>query len=499
MRRIKTYVMTIGVALSVAPIFNYALAQQGNNATDLLLQVQSMRQEIAELRDMVERQQFGLKRLQQQSDAQSKQFEVARGYGNAAPSTAQQPRYTPPRTQDTRETQESRAWDVTSAPQQPQPSNVLPQLSNGLGSQQVATKQTQKIQISVPQAQVSEPQVALSNQSVVATSAVPTTFITAADVGRAAAQPQVSVNQQLTSQPKQAGPLGTVRALPPVVDRSFSSSAPVVPITGAGSQVSAPSQSVLASQAPNGNLGGGSDVVYSAAALASAANKAALAQNNSAQLVQPAGRLAGNSGNVGIVSIPAANGGFAGQVQNPSNSAQALNQTNNPAVIAAPSSTQQLASTSDVGVLVASGQVTAAQVVQAQISPVAAAVVLSEDDYYAQGFELLKQSQYEQAASIFEQQLSAYPRGDLADDAHYWIAEAMHVSRKLDVAKVHLRAIISDYPQSRRLPDAMLKTAYIEQSQGNQIEARILFQEIVNLHPQSDAAIAAKNQLAAVN
>jgi tol-pal system protein YbgF len=124
---------------------------------------------------------------------------------------------------------------------------------------------------------------------------------------------------------------------------------------------------------------------------------------------------------------------------------------------------------------------------------------VSEEDYYAQGFELLKKSKYEEAAAIFELQLKAYPQGDLADDAHYWIAEAMHVSRKLDVAKVHLKAIISDYPQSRRVPDAMLKTAYIEQSQGNQIEARILFQEIVNMHPQSDAAIAAKNQLAAAN
>jgi len=75
----------------------------------------------------------------------------------------------------------------------------------------------------------------------------------------------------------------------------------------------------------------------------------------------------------------------------------------------------------------------------------------------------------------------------------------MHVSRKLDVAKVHLKTIIKDFPRSNRLPDAMLKTAYIEQSQGNQIEARILFQEIVNFHPKSDAAIAARNQLETAN
>ena len=75
---------------------------------------------------------------------------------------------------------------------------------------------------------------------------------------------------------------------------------------------------------------------------------------------------------------------------------------------------------------------------------------------------------------IFEQQLQAHPRGSLADGAHYWIAEAMFLNRKLDVAKSHLKTIISDYPQSSRVPNAMLKTAYIEQGQGNQIEARIL-------------------------
>ena len=124
------------------------------------------------------------------------------------------------------------------------------------------------------------------------------------------------------------------------------------------------------------------------------------------------------------------------------------------------------------------------------------ASTLSEDDYYAQGFELLKQTKYEEAVIIFERQIKAYPQGSLADDAHYWIAEAMHVSRKLNVSKQHLKIIIKDYPQSPRIPDAMLKTAYIEQSQGNKIESKMLLQEIVSFYPKSDAAIAAKNQLA---
>ncbi len=121
--------------------------------------------------------------------------------------------------------------------------------------------------------------------------------------------------------------------------------------------------------------------------------------------------------------------------------------------------------------------------------------LLSEEGYYQQGFELLKQSKHNDAVEIFKKQINAYPNGDLVDDAHYWIAESMYVNRSLDISKQYFRLIIDNYKQSPRVPDAMLKTAYIEQEQGNEIEARILLQEIIQFHPRSNAAISAKNRL----
>jgi tol-pal system protein YbgF len=138
---------------------------------------------------------------------------------------------------------------------------------------------------------------------------------------------------------------------------------------------------------------------------------------------------------------------------------------------------------------------TTPQVVTQQ-APVAAPVILPETDYYQQGFDLLKQSRHAQAVETFKQQIISYPDGDLVDDAHYWIAESMYVNRSLDISKQYFKAIIDNFSQSPRLPDAMLKTAYIEQEQGNQIEARILLQEIIQYHPRSNAAISAKNRLA---
>jgi tol-pal system protein YbgF len=474
MRRIKTYVVTVGVALCVAPIFNSAIAQQSNSSTELLLQVQSMRQEIAELRDMVERQQFQLKRLQKQTDSQSKQLELAQSYGDSPRNDGYPSAYTEPTppAHDTLPVQTANSVaqaGIGSAP-----------IFNNNGAQPIASQQ-----------------VALG--SPIAQAEVEAQFTTAATqgftqpaTGAATANFDPAADQTLVTQTQNAS-LGTTEAsYPPVVDRSFRTSVPVVPITGAGSA----QQSVSLNQQADASMQtsiSNSEVVYSAVAVANTAAQQAVLNQRPADQIDPA-QLESSASN-GVVSIPP-------QVEAQLNASQVLPvQITAAQVVAAQGGSASLTQTQQITGQQITGQPISGQVTQGQIATSQApnVSVVLENDFYAQGFDLLKQSKYEEAAAIFEQQLQAYPKGDLADDAHYWIAEAMHVSRKLDVAKVHLRAIISDHPQSARLPDAMLKTAYIEQSQGNQIEARILFQEIVNLHPQSDAAIAAKNRLAAVN
>ena len=459
MRRIKTYVMTVGVALSVAPIFNYALAQQGNSSTQLMLQVQTMRQEIGELRDLIDRQQFQLRRLQKQSDAQEKQLELVQAASLRLPPALE------PLIDDT--------------------------ALRPLGSQQV------------------DANTASANSDQRLSQVVGATQPFSTDIASETITQEFStvntVSQAVPQEPVRSNDLGLV----PVVDRSFSTSSPAVVVTGAGTQP--PMLSFEGGgRSPAEEVDNAAVFVEQTQAVdvqAQAVDVQAQAVDAQAQAVDISPRAEGAQ----VISAPDLTTDTVGQSQAELIGRSDLNQvpqqaeaaTGSVAVVAGSLQVTDLQQQVD-GVITATSiaqQVDAAEVTSSPIAqnqpPVT--VVLAEEDYYAQGFELLKQSKYEEAASIFEQQLKAHPRGDFADDAHYWIAEAMHVSRKLDIAKVHLKAIIRDYPQSRRLPDAMLKTAYIEQSQGNQIEARFLFQEIVNFHPQSDAAIAAKNQLAAAN
>jgi tol-pal system protein YbgF len=503
MRQIKTYVMTIGVALSVTPIFNYALAQQGNSATQLMLQVQAMRQEVGELRDLIDRQQFQLKRLQRQVDAQAKQLELIQRVGlpvpqNNIPSDGDLSNYN--------------GFPEAGSQTEPQPNadgSATNYSNQGVGAGYQANQQTASDVARANSANDSYRPT--TGGQVVAQGSAPT--VNQNDFNQDVYSGSVaspSTGQTDTTRQQTGSGVSLGSAYPPVVDRSFSTSTPDVPVTGAGTrQTPSPIQ-----QTGNGQ--------------ASVANQVAGAQGSARPQGQaspqgqatPQGQIT-SQGSAIIEGLPAARDAANGNAQNQ----QAVRPNNSGAIVSVPiqggwtppsaatiagqsgqesqarasidagQTPSQVAPKPDTQAPVPN-QATPTQAAQAQAQ---APAVVSEEDYYAQGFELLKQSKYEEAASIFEQQLKTYPQGDLADDAHYWIAEAMHVSRKLDVAKVHLKAIINDYPQSRRVPDAMLKTAYIEQSQGNQIEARILFQEIVNMHPQSDAAIAAKNQLAAAN
>lgn len=430
MRRIKLVVMTVGVAFSVAPIFNSAFAQHRNNQASLMLEVQSMRQEIAQLRDMVERQQFEMRKVKRQQQEMQKALTA----NQAAPAL------------------DSKQFDQVDG------------AYSGQGGDQAYSSYGERSQGLNTQQQTS----ALPSGTNVINDSVLQTYPDARNTSQVVSQNGTIIEERVITATPQGGENGAEQGgAVPVVDRSFSRQVRDVPVTGNGSTLNGGSQVPI-----QGNSRLNSQAINDANATA-VVNES---PNNPNSVKQ-----AENSASGGVISIP---------------------QNNNGAWV---TNSAPAADIGSAGVIVANSvpidpNVAAAKsVLAATDSSADSSPTLSEDDYYGQGFELLKQSKYEEASTIFERQIKAYPRGNLADDAHYWIAEAMHVSRKLDVSKQHLKTIINDYQQSPRLPDAMLKIAYIEQSQGNKMEAQILFQEIVSLHPKSDAAIAAKNQLAATN
>ena len=445
MRKTNRFLLTVGVALCVAPIFSLAHAQQGNAQARMLLEMQQMRQEIAELRDMIERQQYQIRKMQQ---AQARQATSGGRPVSTYPSqtypAAQQPgtTYSDP-------VGVGQTYPQTGA--QPQGTASQPGAYPQSGAQQ---SDEQFYRPYNPGAEV------------------PANTEVSANEPRPYGSGQV-VEERVITAPRSTS--GSGDAYPPVVDRSVGSPLPSTQQPVYGSEPSAYSSEPSAGSEPS---------VYNSEPSAqnqfpndpqSQSSPAPVYEQPGGQVNQSSGPITsqpievipGAAAGGGVVSIPQ-----SGQIITPEQVAQAGSTP--------PYSNQQVATT--------------APVVRPGIP-----AALSENDYYNQGFDLMKQSKFDEAVEVFKRQIDAYPAGDSADDAHYWIAEAMYVTRNLDVAKTHLKTLIQNFPESRRVPDAMLKAAYIEQQQGNQIEARILFQEIVNYHPKSDAAIAARNRLADSN
>ena len=122
-------------------------------------------------------------------------------------------------------------------------------------------------------------------------------------------------------------------------------------------------------------------------------------------------------------------------------------------------------------------------------------VTLSEQDAYDAAFELLKQSRYQDAIEAFQDMVGTWPASQLADDALYWMSEANYVNREFEAALNGFRIIVESYPDSTRLPEAMLKVGYIQYDIGAYDSAAETFQDILTRFPGHQVTVSAETRL----
>jgi tol-pal system protein YbgF len=96
----------------------------------------------------------------------------------------------------------------------------------------------------------------------------------------------------------------------------------------------------------------------------------------------------------------------------------------------------------------------------------------SERDAYRNAFELLKDRDYDAAKKEFAAMLVRYPQGQFADNGVYWLGEIGYVNKDYAAALTHFNRLISDYPGSPKVPNAMLKLGYVYAEQQDLDQAR---------------------------
>ncbi|MGY6276458.1 tol-pal system protein YbgF [Methylomonas sp. MgM2] len=125
-----------------------------------------------------------------------------------------------------------------------------------------------------------------------------------------------------------------------------------------------------------------------------------------------------------------------------------------------------------------------------------AAAKLSEQERYQQAYETLRNGHNAQAIKMFEALYADNPTGQYGDNAQYWLGEAYKINREFDKARDAFNKVISQYPDSSKVPDALLKLGYIEYEQQNPAKARDYFTRITTSYPGTTAAHLAAKKLA---
>ena len=119
----------------------------------------------------------------------------------------------------------------------------------------------------------------------------------------------------------------------------------------------------------------------------------------------------------------------------------------------------------------------------------------SDRDNYQAAFELLKEQRYEPAAMAFEQFLVTYPDSELADNAQYWLAESHYVTQMFDEALTEFGVVVTKFPRSRKVPDALLKMGYCNYELKQWEAARASLRRVQVEFPETTAARLAGQRL----
>jgi len=119
----------------------------------------------------------------------------------------------------------------------------------------------------------------------------------------------------------------------------------------------------------------------------------------------------------------------------------------------------------------------------------------NDQDNYNAAFELIQARRYQEAATAFKDFLQYFPGSPLSDNAQYWLAETFYVQRQFTEALPEFQKVVDAYPQSAKIPDALLKVGYCNYELKAFDAARAALQRVSREFPDTTAARLAAQRL----
>src|SRR6202165_5921869 len=122
--------------------------------------------------------------------------------------------------------------------------------------------------------------------------------------------------------------------------------------------------------------------------------------------------------------------------------------------------------------------------------------VAAEQRAYDAAVDKFKSGNYSVAPSSFQTFARTYPRSPLAPSALYWAGNAQYAQKDFRAAIATQRQLLASFPDSQKVPDALLNIASCQIELGDNAGAKRSLEEIVGKYPTSEAAGKARQRLA---
>jgi tol-pal system protein YbgF len=123
---------------------------------------------------------------------------------------------------------------------------------------------------------------------------------------------------------------------------------------------------------------------------------------------------------------------------------------------------------------------------------------VEEKRQFEEAFALLRSSDFGGAVNALSNFLRRYPQSGYADAARFWLGNAHYGKRELKEAITAFRAFIASAPEHARVPEALLAIANSQSESKDSKGARATLTDLLKRYPQSEAAQAGKERLAAL-
>ncbi|HSD16993.1 MAG TPA: tol-pal system protein YbgF [Thermomonas sp.] len=131
--------------------------------------------------------------------------------------------------------------------------------------------------------------------------------------------------------------------------------------------------------------------------------------------------------------------------------------------------------------------------------PVAGAMAgMDERSAYNFAFEALKGGDYVESSRRFRDFVGAFPGGQYAPNALYWLGESYYVTQNYALAGDQFRSLLDRFPTHDKAPGALLKLGLAQYGLKQYADADATLRQVLQRYPNSDVARTADDRLRAM-